>query len=296
MSTPTVAEHYPETWDKSWIGALQEAEVILLDAVVQDTLTGDRKWYNIGGTIAFKKKSARYAATTHVDYSTSKSWIYPEAWDAPVLQDEWDDEYLDSIVVPSSRIMQDQAAAYNRLRDAYVRDAIQGGRVTGSAGTTNEAFPTANNVVVGFGGGGDVGLTWAKIVETTKKMDIDRVPKRDRFFALSAYQKAELMSLAQATNRDYVNTALIASGQIHGTEWAGFTWKSYEDLEFDPSDADAKQCLAWYKNDIILGESGMKTYMDVLPERSHALQIRPVAKLGSGRINNSSYIVKCLEA
>lgn len=296
MATPTIPEHYPETWDRSWVQALQTADSRLLESATMDTLTGDRKWYNIGGTVAFKQKTSRYPETTYVDYSTSKSWIYPEAWDAPILQDEWDEEYLDSIVVPSSRIMMDQAAAYNRLRDAYIRDAAQGTRITGSNGTTTETFPANNVVAVNFGGGGDVGLTWEKVVETSRKMDADRVPVSERYWAIGAAQKADLMQEAEAVNRDFVNTALIRSGQIHGTLWAGFTWLQYEDLEFDPSDADARQTLAYHKPDIVLGESGMKTHMDVLPGRSHALQIRPVAKLGSARINNSSYIVKCLES
>lgn len=296
MSTPTIPDHYPETWDKSWVSALQTADSRIKGSVTSDSLTGDRKWYNIGGTVTFKKKTARYPATTYVDYNTSKSWIYPEAWDAPILQDEWDEDYLDSIVVPSSRIMQDQAAAYNRLSDAYARDAIQGGRTTGANGTTAEAFPTANIIDVDHEvGGTDTGLTWEKIVGTTRLMDDDRVPFDQRFFVVGASQKENLMTLNQAVNRDYVTSALIAGGQLHGTDWAGFTWLQYEDLEFDAADLDARQCLAFYKPDIILGETGMKTHMDVLPGTSHALQIRPVAKLGSARINNSSYIVKCLE-
>jgi len=296
MSTPTIQEHYPETWDKSWVEALQTADSRLFDACEKDTLTGDRKWYNIGGTVTWKRKTARYPQTSFVDYSTSKSWIYPEPWDAPILQDEWDDEYLDSIVVPTSRIMQDQASAYNRLRDAYVRDAAQGTRITGANGTTTEAFPVGNVIDVNYGGGGDVGLTWGKIKNAREKMDLARIPKgENRIFVIGAQQVSDLQSMAQATDRDYANTMLIRSGEIHGTFWAGFSWRQYEDLEFDPSDADARQCLAYYKPDIILGETGMKTHMDVRVDLSHALQIRPVAKLGSARINNSSYIVKCLE-
>lgn len=294
MSTSTVPEHYPEIWDKSWVSALQTADSRLLESAESDSLTGDRKWYNIGGTIAFKQKAARYAATSYVDYTTSKSWIYPEAWDAPVLQDEWDEEYLDSIVVPSSRIMQDQAAAYNRLRDAYIRDAITGSRITGASGTTTETFPSANQIDANWSGT-DEGITFAKVNEATRLMDNLRVPMAQRYFTITSKQKAELMEIAQATSRDYVNTMLIRAGQIHGTEWAGFTWLQYEDLELDATDTDARVCTAHYKPDIVLGETGMKTYMDVLPERSHALQIRPSVKLGSARINNSSIKILCKE-
>jgi hypothetical protein len=296
MSTPTIPDHYTETWDTSWVAALQTDESMLMDTVTPDTIGGDRKWYNIGGTVVYKRKSARYAETTYISYETGKSWIYPEEWDAPILQDEWDFAFLDTIVVPTSRIMMDQASAYNRLRDAYARDAIQGTRTTGTTGQTTETFPSANVIDVNYGGGGDVGLTWGKITQAKKLMDLLRIPKRDRYFAIGANQVQDLMSIAQATDRDYANTALIVAGEIHGTLWAGFNWRQYEDLEFDASDADARQCLAYYKPDIILAESGMKTYMDILPQRSHALQIRPSVKVASGRINNSSLIVKCLEA
>lgn len=295
MSTETIPQHYPETWDTSWASALQTADSRLKMGVTPDMVGGDRKWYNIGGTVAWKEVTGRYEETTYVAYETGKSWITPYKHDAPILLDEHDDAYLDSIVVPSSRIIQDQTAAYNRLCDAYARDAIQGTRTTGQAGDTTETFPSANVIAVGYGGGGDVGLTWGKIVEATRIMDTLRVPLAMRRFAIGAYEKADLMSIAQATDRDYANTNLIAGGTIHGTEWAGFTWHQYEDLEFDPSDADARQCLAWYEPDIILAESGVQTHMDILPSRSHALQIRPVGRLASGRVNNSSLIVKCKE-
>lgn len=291
MSTPTVPDHYPETWDTNWVPALQTADSRLLDTATMDDAPGDRKWYNIGGTIAYKQKTARYAETTYVDYETGKSWLTPTAWDAPVLFDEWDDAFLASIVKPTSRVMMDQAAAYNRLRDAFIRDAIQGNRVTGAAGDTTETFPTANEIA-----NGGTGLTWLKIVETTELMDTLRVPLNERYFAIAAPQKGDLMSIAQATDRDYANTNLIKGGQIHGTEWAGFQWRQYEDLSYDPSNATHRQCLAYYKPDIVLAESGMQTFMDPLPERSHALQLRPSVRLGSCRINNSSIIINCVES
>ena len=299
MSTSTIPQHYPDTWDTSWISALQSTDSDLVPHATPDTCGGDRKWYNIGGTVAYKRKTARYPETTYVDYTTSKSWLYPEEWDAPILQDEWDNEFLDSIVVPSSRIMLDQAAAYNRLRDTYVRDAIQGTRTTGETGTTTETFPAGNVIADDFvlsGSAVESGLTWGKIIEATRLMTSLNVPKRDRFMAVGPLQVRDLMSIAQATDRDYANTVLIASGQIHGTNWAGFTWIENNYLSTDPGEAGTRQCLAWYKPDIILAESGMKTHMDILPQMSHALQIRPSVKLGSCRVNNSSLLVKCMES
>lgn len=297
MSTATIPNHYPEVWDTGWVSALQTADQRFSGAYSPDTATGDRKWYNIGGTIAFKRRTERYPETTHVDYSTGKSWLVPEPWDAPVLFDKWDQAFLDSIVLPTSRVMLDQAAAYNRLRDEFVKNAIQGTRTTGATGGTTETFPTGNVVAVDADDGStDTGLTWYKIRHTKKLMDDLRVPMTERYFAIGPAQVQDLMNMAQATDRDYATTALIREGQIHGTLWAGFNWIEYPDLDFDSGDADARQCLAFYKPDIVLAETGMKTYMDVLPTRSHALQIRPDVMLGSCRINNSAIIVKCLEA
>ena len=295
MSTPTIPEHFPDTWDRNWVSALQTSESRISQAVTPDTVGGDRKWYNIGGTVTFKRKTARYPVTTHVDYNTSKSWLSPEEWDAPILQDEWDDEFLDTIVVPTSRIMMDQAAAYNRLRDEYSRDAIQGDRIIGETGATTETFPAANIVLADFGGGGDVGLTFAKIRESSRLHDSLRVQLDNRYFVIGSDQKSDLTTIAEAVDRDFANTMLIRNGQVHGTFWMGYTWLQYEDLTFDPSDLNDRHCLAFYKPDIVLAESAMKTHMDILPERSHALQIRPSVKLGSARINNSSLIVRCSE-
>jgi hypothetical protein len=297
MSTSTIPQHYPDTWDTSWKQALQTTDRRLAQFAMPDTITGNRKWYNIGDTIEFKQKTARYPETTHVDYTSSKSWVYTTEWDAPVLFDEWDDAFLDSIVLPTSRVMTDQAAAFARLEDEKVRDAIQGTRITGETGTTTETFPTGQVIAVDYEDGStDTALTWAKIVQASRLMSTLRIPLDQRYMAISEYQVKDLMSIAQATDQDYASTALIREGQINGAKWAGFTWIEYPDLSYDAADADARQCLAFYGPDIILGSSGYKSYMDVLPERSHALQLRPSVRLGAGRVRNSSVIVKCLEA
>jgi hypothetical protein len=53
MSTPTIPEHFPDTWDDSWVSALQTAEARMVPGATPDTATGDRKWYNIGGTVTY---------------------------------------------------------------------------------------------------------------------------------------------------------------------------------------------------------------------------------------------------
>lgn len=300
MSTSTIPEHFVERWDTSWKMLLQRKEPRLYGHTMTTDVGGDRKWFNIGSSLEWVKKTGRYQATTYQDFTTSKVWLAPEVFKCVVLEDKWDESFLYNITSPTSHIIRNHVAGFVRKRDEIIRDAIQGSRVTGETGSTAETFPSANIVAVDYDAGAsgttDLGLTWEKIVYTGRLMDDLEVDPMGRVFAIGPSQKQDLMSLAQATSRDYANTALIKNGIIHGTEWAGFTWVEFTGLSFDDEDDNARQCLAWHPDFIEYGEEGFSTKIAELPERDYALQIYSDAKLGACRTQNASIIVKCLEA
>jgi len=292
MSTSTFPEHFPDTFSNSFDMALQTADHRLMSAAVRDSLTGDRKFYNIYDATEFKRVTGRYPQTLNDDHTTSKVWMVAEKWDNAPLIDEWDDKDLDSIVLPTSDVVLAQAAAYARLSDSYLRDAIQGTRVIGENGTTTQAFPTANIIA-----NGSTGLTLAKVAETARKMDELRVPKSERYFAISAAQVKDLVTnVAESKSRDFVTESILSTGTLHNRTWLGFNWIQYEDLIYDPSAGTHRQCLAWHKPHIVLGDGERRTDIRVRYDLSDALEIRTRTRLGACRKQNSSVIIKCVES
>jgi len=297
MSTSTLPQHFVERWDTSWKMLLQRTQPRLFPRVSMTDVGGDKKWFNIGSSLEWEKKTGRYQTTTYQDFTTSKAWLVPEVYKCVVLEDKWDESFLHDITSPTSHIIRNHVAGFTRLRDRVIRDAIQGKRITGETGSTEETFPSDNVIAVDYDDGStDTGLTWDKVKHAIRLLDDLEVDPMGRIFAIGPAQKQDLMSMAEATDRDYANTMLIKNGVIHGTEWAGFTWVESTGLSFDASDADARQCLVWHPDFIEYGESGFSTRIAELPERDYALQIFSDAKIGACRTQNASLIVKCLEA
>ena len=292
-STPTIPEHFPETWDRSWHKALQQTQPRLSAGLTPDFASGERKSHNIGGKVRWKKDTARIGQTVPVDYRTEKAWLDMEPYDAPILLDKWDKLKLDTILLPTSRVMMDQTFGWNRLCDEIGRDAIQGRRTIGAKGLTEEEFP-GGKVISEDIGGNNSGLNWAKVKKAGVMMDLDHVPLEMRYFAIGANQKDNLLSLAQAVHRDYVSNMFIKTGQFHGMFWAGFTWLQYEYLTLDAN--NDRHCLAWFKPDVLISKDMQPTRVTQRDDLAFATQIYPCAQVGGARIQNSAYIIKCRES
>jgi hypothetical protein len=200
-------------------------------------------------------------------------------------------------VLPTSDIVMAQAAAYARLADEYIRDAIKGTRTTGETGSTSETFPAGNEIAVDFTTASNTGLDLGKVAETGRIMDSLYVPKMDRYFVIGSKQVADLINnVSESKSRDFVTESILNTGTLHGKTWLGFNWIQYEDLSTDAGDVSVRECLAFYKPHIVFGDGERRSDIRVRYDLSDALEVRTRTRLGACRKQNSSIIINCEEA
>jgi hypothetical protein len=272
---------------------MQEEQGILLPLVMRDAAEGAEVFYNVLDTIDWKAINGRYEQTTHVPTSSYKVWGRTYKFDAAVIRDEWDEKDLADIISPDSDIVRAQVAGFNRLFDEKIRDAMVANRRLGENGDTTETFPTGNTIDADFGGS-DSGLTLAKIAETARLFDEMRAPRKGRVFVYSASQLSDLVtSVAEVKSLDYIRQSVLENRTLPDG-WMGFErFVQYDDLVADATDTDARVCLAFVRDHMIAFDGEYRFSTDILATQNHAIQLRPRARIGAMRKQNSVIRILC---
>ena len=223
------------------------------------------------------------------DQAMAKRWIRPLNYDAAKLVDEFDEQFLGEVVLPTSPIIQSHAAAYARTCDKIIIDALGGTAFTGTTGTTATVLPAGQKIAVGYVESGTVansGLTIAKLRAAKFLFDSNEVDEEEeRIMVVSAKQLQDLLRTTEVTSADYNTVRALVDGTLN--TFMGFKFRRSQQL---PLATDIRSCFAYVKSGIILAERGLKTMMDVRPDLSHSLQIRSVASLAAVRMEEKKVV------
>lgn len=286
MAMTQIPEHFKTEFDTNWSMLVQQRTSKLKDRVIVDKVVGKEKSYNQLGATSFTRVTTRAGATRITDTPTAKRWLRPYPHDKADLIDEMDAEYLGDIILPTSELMQAHDMAYGRLLDQTIVDAALGTAYTGETGVTAVTFPAAQEVAVNYvasGNAANSGLTVEKLLQAKYLFDDANVPEEDpKFVAVSAKQIQDLLNQTKVTSADYNTIRALAAGEVNS--FMGFTFIRV-DKSFFPyvSGTDVRKICAWARSGIVLSDSGKKGHLDILPDRSHAIQIRSVASVGATR-------------
>ncbi len=287
----TIPEFYPNQFDSTWQQELQQPDSRLLPAVTRADFTGKKKAFNLITARTANKITTRKGNTPDGEFDGNKYWLTQSPYELPTTFDEWDQTYLGQIILPTSEEFQAHRQAFNRAIDDAIIDAFDGTRYIGEDGTTPDTFPGGQSIAVDYvesGSTANSGLTIAKLRRVVKIMDEDEVPVSDRFIAVTAQEKQDLLRTTEVTNADYNTVRALASGQID--TFLGLKFIHTERLPINAG-TDVTSVFAWHKSGIKFSMHGLKAYMDVLPTRRHALQLRTTAMFGSVRVQNE-YVVR----
>jgi hypothetical protein len=96
-----------------------------------------------------------------------------------------------------------------------------------------------------------------------------------------------MLLTTQITSADYNTVKALAAGSVD--MFAGFKFIRSERLTLN-SGTDVRTCFAWAKSGIKFADGGRQTYIDVLPSRRHAKQIRGVFRCGAVRTENKRVV------
>ena len=284
-----IPNHFTTQFDSNWKHLVQQKNSKLKEYVTLDSIEGKEKSYNQLDATSMTQITDRSRDTRISDQAMAKRWIRPLNYDCAKLVDEFDEQFLGEVVLPTSPIIQSHAAAYARTCDKIIIDALGGTAYTGTTGTTATVLPAGQKIAVGYVESGAVansGLTIAKLRAAKFLFDSNEVDEEEeRIMVVSAKQLQDLLRTVEATSADYNSVRALVDGTLN--TFMGFKFRRSQQL---PLAVDIRSCFAYVKSGVILAERGLKTMMDVRPDLSHSLQIRSVASLAAVRMEEKKVV------
>lgn len=291
-----IPNHYTTQFDANWRHLVQQKNSRLREYVTLDSINGKEKSYNTIDTAVMALINDRSGSTRISDQAMAKRWIRPQQYDTAKLIDEWDEQLLGEVVLPTSPIVQAHGAAYARTCDSVIISALGGAAFTGTTGTTSTALPAGQKVAVNYvetGTAANSGLTIAKLRRAKFILDANEVDEEEeRIIVVSAKQLQDLLRTTEVTSADYNTVRALVDGSLN--TFMGFKFRRTQLLGLTST---VRSCYAYVKSGIVLAERGLKTHMDVRTDLSHSLQIRSVASLGATRMEEKKVVeIACDEA
>lgn len=287
MPELTIPNHYVTEFGTNWEFLVQQKPSILSGCVTPAKVNGEKKSFNQLGSMSMGRVTERLGNTRISELGSDKRWLSNFPYDVANLFDEWDQDFLGSIVLPTSETVQAHAMAYNRASDQVIIDAALGTAYTGEEGATAKTFDANQIIAANYvlsGTPANSGLTIAKLIALKSLFGKNNVDESEEiYFVHTQKQLDDLLATTQATNSDYAAVKALVDGSIN--RFMGMTFKRTELL---PKDAnDLRTCFAFVKSGIKFDGSGRRTHMDIRADKNHALQVRSVAKLGAVRMEEA---------
>lgn len=294
----TLPPHYQTAFDNNWREIMAQQKNHRLSGLYEldSNIAGNQKRFDQIGSqsYAMRQKTARAQKTEPSDIPTAFRWVRPRPYDKTTWIDEHDTVMLGSLPDPQSPTAKNHAIACNRLKDIVLINALLGTNYTGAQGTTATALPAAQQIAVNLGGGANTGLTLAKLIASSYNLDVNDVDEMDRVFIYAAKQLNNLL-----TNVDQVNSVLyneiraLYKGRVE--EFMGFKFIRTQLL---PVTSSVRSCVAYQKGFLQMGiGADLKTHIDILPDQSHAVQVRSVILLDATRLEEAGVVsVACDES
>lgn len=291
-----IPNHFTTQFDANWRHLVQQKNSRLREYVTLDSINGKEKVYNQIDVATMVEIEHRSGNTRINSQDMAKRWIRPKQYDTAKLVDEWDEQLLGEVVLPTSPIVQAHGAAYSRTCDDIIIKALGGSSITGTSGTTLVPLPTSQKVGVQYvetGTGANSGLTIAKLRRAKFILDANEVDEEEeRIIVVSAKQLQDLLRDDKVTSADYNTVRALVDGSLN--TFMGFKFRRTQLL---PVATNVRSCYVYVKSGVVLAERGLKTHMDVRTDLSHSLQIRSVASLAATRLEEKKVVeIACDEA
>ena len=284
-----IPNHFTTQFDSNWKHLVQQKNSKLKEYVTLDSIEGKEKSYNQLDATSMAQITDRSRDTRITDQAMAKRWIRPLQYDCAKLVDEFDEQFLGEVVLPTSPIIQSHAAAYARTCDKIIIDALGGTAFTGTTGTTATTLPAGQKIAANYVESGAVansGLTIGKLRAAKFLFDANEVDEEEeRIMVVSAKQLQDLLRDDKITSADFNSVRALVDGTLN--TFMGFKFRRSQQL---PLAVDIRSCFAYVKSGVILAERGLKTMMDVRPDLSHSLQIRSVASLAAVRMEEKKVV------
>lgn len=292
MAMDQIPEHYSTEFHTNWLHLSQQTSKRFEGCAILDTIRGKEKRYNQLDQSTMRQITARNEPTVASEIDTELRWCRPKFYEKTTLLDEWDDQLLGDVVLPTSHISQSHNMAYYRTCDQVLIDALEGNAITGEDGTTTTAVPAGQQVAVNLGGS-NIGLTVAKLIGAKSILGKNDVyehqnPMDELIGAITQQQIDDLLAITQITSADYNAVKALVEGRTD--TFMGFLFKRSEQLTLVTS-TDVRTAIFYSKSGVVLAAGQVGTKLSIRDDLSESLQIRTKCSLGATRLEEEKVVL-----
>lgn len=303
--TSTIPDGFPNLYDDQWRIEMQQLESRLAPFVDAIPLNAEGKRFQRLPKVEARQITTRHGDTNPDDIGTEYRWLYPNFKDSAHILDELEVKQLGSVGSPHPQILKLQLAAARRDQDATLINGVLGDVQSGKTGATALTFASECDTIavdyVDSGSTANSGMTFAKLLEVSTRFGLADVAGQDvenQFMAcvaLTHRQIKDLLREEKLTSADYGLQRLM-TGQV--VAFAGMAIKAVnKDLLPYNSSTKVRTCVAFVREAVAFGKA-MEPYarVDVLPTKSHSVQLRSVWGWGCTRLDPDGVIaINCDE-
>ncbi len=288
MAYNQLPKHFLTDFDTTWEARIARRESDFYALVRKVDLKGEKKRYNQTEILDMQRKTGRAQKTRISERQTFFRWMLTHEADLAETLDEFDADNLGDMALPDSDMMTQHVDAYNREVDLTIKEAIEGVATVGEEGTGTQALTQVVNSDFDDGAT-DTGLSLKKVIRVNRYFKDNSLKRAERCFAFAPEAEDNLLLTAEEVkSSDYVIAGAIAAGTMEGIgKWMGFYWVMHTGLTEvtggGGQGGNIVRNLAFAKDQIRFGDGQRRSYADILPSQSHALQIRTAARMGAYR-------------
>jgi hypothetical protein len=265
----------------------QQRGSLLRSAVSEESVTGEKAFFDQVGSVAAVKRTSRHGDTPLLETPHSRRMVTMDTYEWADLIDDADKVRM--LIDPTSTYAMAAAAAMGRAMDDAIITAALGDAKTGKSGATTQSFASDNQIA-----NGSADMTLAKLIEAKKILDEQDVdPSIKRYIAVSPAQIESLLNNTTVTSSDYNTVKALVQGEIN--TFLGFNFIVSNRLA---KTGDIRSCFAWAEDGIKLAVGkDVQSRIDERSDKSYSTQVYYAATFGATRMEEAKVVqIDCDES
>ena len=258
----------------------QQTGSILRGGVEEESVTGEKAFFDQVGAAAAVKRTSRHGDTPMVETPHSRRMVTMDAYEWADLIDDADKVRM--LIDPTSTYARAAAAAMGRAMDDAIIEAATGTSKTGKSGGTSTTLPSGQQIA-----SGSADLTLAKLIQAKKILDSNSVdPSITRHIAVSPDQIEALLNTTTVTSSDFNTVKALVQGEIN--TFLGFQFHVSNRLTKSGND---RTCFAWAQDGIKLAVGkDVTSRIDERADKSYSTQVYYCASFGATRMEEDKVV------
>ena len=265
----------------------QQRGSILRGGVSEESVTGEKAFFDQVGAAAAVKRTSRHGDTPVVETPHSRRMVTMDSYEWADLIDDVDKVKM--LIDPTSTYAQAAAAAMGRAMDDAIITAATGTAKTGKSGGTSTSMLAANQIA-----NGSADLTVAKLIQAKKILDNGSVdPSIPRHIAVGPDQIEALLNTTSVTSSDFNTVKALVQGEVN--TFMGFQFHMSTRLG---KSGNIRTCFAWAEDGIKLAVGkDVMSRIDERSDKSYSTQVYYCATFGATRMEEAKVVqIDCDES